>query len=98
MLLIGVYSLLAIIFIFLIGCLLGYLIKSRSKVLRAMKGLQDLFMAILLILLGYSVGNDPLVLSGIYTLGFEALILTAGAVTGSILFTIPFGKLINKPE
>lgn len=88
---------LAIIFIFLGGCLLGYLIKSHSKALRAVKVLQDLFMAILLILLGYSVGNDPVVLSGIYNLGFDALILTIGAVTGSLLFTIPFGKMINKP-
>lgn len=89
---------LAIIFTFLGGCLLGYIIKSKRKALRAMKVLQDLFMAILLILLGYSVGNDPVVLSGIYNLGFEALILTAGAITGSILFTIPFGKMINKPK
>ena len=87
---------LAIIFIFLGGCLLGYLFKSHNKALRAFKVLQDLFMAILLILLGYSVGNDPMVLSGIYKLGFESLILTIGAVTGSLLFTIPFGKMINK--
>ena len=89
---------LAIIFTFLGGCLLGYIIKTRSKALRVVKVLQDLFMAILLILLGYSVGNDPVVLSEIHNLGFEALILTVGAITGSILFTVPFGKMINKPE
>lgn len=87
---------LSIILVFLAGCVVGYILKSRLKVLRTARVLQDFFMALLLILLGYIVGNDPVILSQIPELGFQALVLTVGAISGSILFAIPFGKVLGK--
>lgn len=87
---------LSIILVFLAGCLVGYILKSRLMVLRTARVLQDFFMALLLILLGYSVGNDPVILSQIPELGLQALVLTVGAIFGSILFAIPFGKVLGK--
>lgn len=72
-----------IIGIMLTGILSGYLL--RSKRLTWIHKIITLLIWTLLFLLGLDVGGNEAIVSGLHTLGLEALIITLAAVIGSIL-------------
>lgn len=72
-----------IIGIMLTGMLLGYLL--RSKRLTWIHKVITLLIWLLLFLLGIDVGGNEAIVKGLHAIGLEALIITAAAVTGSIL-------------
>lgn len=67
-----------------IGVLIGYLLRHRE--LRFISTLISFAIAILLILLGISVGSNQLIMNNLDSLGLEALIITLGALAGSLFF------------
>ncbi len=65
------------------GLLLGYL--SRKRNLNVVHRIITWLIWILLFLLGTEVGGNKMIMEGLHTIGFEALIITLAAVGGSIL-------------
>ena len=72
-----------IIGIMLTGMLLGYLL--RSKRLTWIHKVITLLIWLLLFLLGIDVGGNEAIVKGLHAIGLEALIITAAAVTGSMI-------------
>ena len=64
------------------GIGLGYLLRRRD--LRFVQPCITLFIWLLLLLLGIEVGSNPMIVSGLHTLGLEALMLTLGGTLGSV--------------
>ena len=83
-----------IIGIMLSGLIIGYLIRNR-KILIVHKLITALIW-ILLLLLGMDVGSNDAITSNIYTIGLDAVIITTGAVVGSVLASWILWKVINK--
>lgn len=65
------------------GILLGY--KLRKRKLKFVSSLIMVAIWILLFLLGLQVGGDRNIMDNLDTIGWEALLLTFGGVTGSVL-------------
>lgn len=74
---------LIIIGIMLSGMLFGYLF--RSKRITWIHKIITVLIWVLLFLLGIDVGSNEAIIKGLHTIGLEALIITLGAVAGSIL-------------
>lgn len=72
-----------IIGLMLTGMLIGYLL--RSKRLTWIQKIITSLIWILLFLLGIDVGGNEIIIHSLHTLGLKALIITLGAVAGSIL-------------
>ena len=72
-----------IIGIMLTGMLTGYLL--RSKKLSWIHKVITLLIWLLLFLLGIDVGGNETIKKGLHTIGLEAIIITLGAVAGSVL-------------
>lgn len=67
----------------LTGMLIGYLLRNKrftwiSKVI-------TLLIWLLLFLLGIDVGGNESIISGLHTIGLEALIITIAALLGSVI-------------
>lgn len=67
----------------LLGALVGFLLRNKkmgfvSKVIIVLVWL-------LLFILGAELGNNPQVIGRLHDLGLEALVITIGAVVGSVL-------------
>lgn len=65
------------------GILLGYLFRERN--LKFIQKLITWAIFILLFLLGLSVGVNDQIMDNLDTIGMDALLITFGAVAGSIL-------------
>lgn len=78
--------------VFIAGCGLGLGLKGKARFLSIIRRATDGAVYLLLFLLGLSVGSNRLVIANIGRLGFQALILTTGAVTGSVLLA----SLLNR--
>lgn len=74
---------LTIVSIMLCGILLGRLLRGRNTA--AVSRVITVLIWALLFLLGIEVGSNPKIIGGLQTLGFEALVLTIGGSTGSVL-------------
>ena len=76
------------------GMLFGYLFKNKKitwigKVITALIWL-------LLFLLGIDVGSNQMIMNGLHTIGLEALVITIGAVLGSVVGAWLLWNWINK--
>ncbi len=76
---------LALILLFIVGAGLGMLLRKRDLLAPLVEKLTQLVVCGLMVVLGVSVGANPQVMENLGSLGLQALALTAGAVTGSIL-------------
>lgn len=74
---------LKIVSIMLAGILAGYLLRGRR--LPALGRVVTALIWALLFLLGVEVGGNQRIVSGIQTLGLEALLLTIAGCAGSVL-------------
>lgn len=76
---------LALILLFILGAGLGILLRKRESLAPLMEKLTQLVVCALMVVLGVSVGANPQVMQNLGSLGLQALALTVGAITGSIL-------------
>ncbi len=88
---------LALILLFVLGVGLGLLLRKRKPLAPLVEKLTQVVVCALMVVLGISVGGNPQVMQNLGSLGLQALALTVGAVTGSILmvrglFHITAGK------
>lgn len=67
------------------GLLVGYLIRKKKAVRWTGKAVSTAVF-VLLFLLGVGIGVNPQIIDNLTTLGIEALLITTGALIGSLLF------------
>lgn len=83
------------------GIIVGAFIHKKPLLVKFNDQLISLAIYVLLFLLGISVGLNKTIVQNIGALGYQALIITLGAVLGSVLFSwlvfrIFFSAEINK--
>jgi len=78
---------LTVILIMTSGILTGYLLRDQLWISRPVRILVTGLIYLLLFLLGITVGADEMIISNLDKIGIEALLLTIGAVTGSIIIS-----------
>lgn len=85
-----------IIGLMLTGMLLGYLLRKRKpgKIHRAI----TLLIWALLFLLGIEVGGNEQIIRGLHSIGLEAIVLSVGATTGSVLAAWLLWKVLYRKE
>lgn len=66
------------------GIILGYLIRNKIRFIKYIDPSINIAIYLLLFLLGISVGGNRTVMDNLGSLGFNALLLAAGAVAGSV--------------
>jgi uncharacterized membrane protein YbjE (DUF340 family) len=67
------------------GILLGLFIQKRKQLIKINDKLMTWSIFILLFLLGISVGVNDTIVNNLDTIGLKALIITIGAIAGSVL-------------
>lgn len=70
------------------GVLVGYLIRKRKKLVKINDKLTTYAIYVLLLLLGIAIGVNKQITENLPTLGVDALVLTIGAVGGSIVLAL----------
>jgi uncharacterized membrane protein YbjE (DUF340 family) len=76
-----------------VGILIGFAVKNNARIIKAVDLLIKIAIYVLLFLLGVSVGTNKTIIQNIDTLGAQAILLSIGAVAGSIVlafFTYKF--------
>lgn len=77
-----------------VGMFTGYLFKKIR--LPWIGKVITVLIWLLLFLLGIDVGSNQMIMSGLHTIGFDALIITIGAVLGSVIGARLLWNWINK--
>lgn len=86
-----------IIFFLISGVAAGYFLRKKTGIIKLADNVTTGAICLLLFLLGLSVGGNEIIINSIAKLGFQAMALTAGAVSGSVIisyfvYTHVFGK------
>ena len=83
-----------IIGLMLTGMLLGYLFRKRSfkKIHPIITGL----IWLLLFILGVEVGGNERIIKGLYSIGYEAIVLTLGGTLGSVIAAWALWRVLYK--
>ena len=87
---------LKIVMIMLCGIGTGYLL--RNKEMSFIGRIITALIWVLLFLLGIEVGSNPRIISGLQTLGLEAIALTLGGCLGSALFAWALWKYVTAKQ
>ena len=75
---------------------MGYLFRKRN--LSFISRLITVLIWVLLFVLGLEVGSNPQIVSNLGKLGLDALIITLGALLGSIILAALLWKFVNKSK
>ncbi|MFA8435270.1 MAG: LysO family transporter [Marinifilaceae bacterium] len=68
-----------------LGILIGFFVSKYPKIIKGADKLTTWSIYLLLFLLGIGVGLNDKIINNLHTIGLQAMILTFGAVVGSIL-------------
>jgi len=90
--------LVAVVSIMAGGMLLGFLLKARQRVVSANEKLITYAIYLLLFMMGVSIGSNDQIMNSLSSLGVLALIVSAGAVAGSILTGFVIFKIFFKND
>jgi len=75
-----------VVFGFLIaGILAGFLLRRKQKLIQLADRLTTWFIYLFLLLLGISVGANQIIMNNFAKLGGQAIIISIGAVIGSLI-------------
>lgn len=77
------FYMITVILIMVAGIALGYLLRNRKMIFIGRFISVAIFL--LLFLLGSEVGANDAIMSNLETIGFQALVITLGALIGSVL-------------
>jgi uncharacterized membrane protein YbjE (DUF340 family) len=80
----------------ILGIGVGYLFRKRN--LSFISRLITVLIWVLLFVLGLEVGSNPQIVSNLGKLGLDALIITLGALLGSIILAALLWKFVNKSK
>ena len=81
-----------------IGLILGYLLRNKTKFIQFSNKITTLIIYVLLFLLGIGVGLNKTIVSNIANIGLQAILITFGAVLGSLIFAYFTYKLFFIPK
>jgi len=79
-----------------VGIIFGFLLQNKVGVIKFADPSINIAIYSLLFLLGVSVGTNKIIVSNLSTLGVQALLLTFGAVIGSVVLTYFVYKIFFK--
>lgn len=79
-----------------VGVVLGFLLRNKARLLKVVDPSISIAIYALLFLLGVSVGTNKTIISNLDTLGVQALLLTLGGVTGSVVLVYFVHKIFFK--
>jgi len=80
------------------GIALGYLLRRQKRFLHLANMTTTGLVYLLLFLLGISVGGNEAILGALDELGLQALLLSGGAIAGSVALAAPLGARVFKRE
>ncbi|MBS3742135.1 MAG: LysO family transporter [Candidatus Cloacimonetes bacterium] len=80
------------------GVILGFLLRDKCKIIKHIDKLINIAIYLLLFLLGISVGTNRTIINHLDKLGAEALVLSIGAVAGSVTLAFFTYKYFFKQE
>lgn len=79
------------------GIAVGFLLRNRNT--KHLSSVTTVLIWLLLLLLGIEVGGNPRIVSGMQTLGVEALLLTIGGSIGTVVLSwLLWVYIYNKEE
>ncbi len=79
------------------GIAVGFLLRNRNT--KHLSSVTTVLIWLLLFLLGIEVGSNPRIVSGMQTLGVEALLLTIGGSIGTVVLSwLLWVYIYNKEE
>ncbi len=85
-----------ILIIMAFGILCGFLLRRKDKIIKLIEPLLTWAVYVLLLLIGIGVGTNKIVVERLGIIGFQAFMLSMGAVLGSSLFALICYKLFFK--
>ncbi|MBS3778774.1 MAG: LysO family transporter [Desulfovermiculus sp.] len=91
-------SMVWIVFFFLAGIGLGTILGSRKGLMRRMSQFSEVLVFVLLFVLGAAIGSNAQIMSNIWSLGWEGLLLALGAIAGSLIGAKPVERFISGDE
>ena len=74
-----------VVIIMALGIIVGYFLRNKSKTKSFIEKLTMVVIFVLLFVLGVAIGSDKNIVSSLQTLGLQALIISLGAIFGSVL-------------
>ncbi|MEW5845191.1 MAG: LysO family transporter [Bacteroidota bacterium] len=88
----------AVVSIMIGGMLLGFLLKAKQRIVSVNEKLITYAIYLLLFMMGVSIGSNDQIMNSLSSLGVLALILSIGAVAGSILTGFVIFKIFFKND
>ncbi len=82
-----------VLIIMISGIILGYFISDKRKLLTINDKLVTVFIYVLLFLLGVEVGLNEKIINNFYMIGYQSIVITFGALLGSLLCSYVVYKL-----
>ncbi|WP_299124272.1 LysO family transporter [uncultured Tenacibaculum sp.] len=76
---------LPVLLVMTLGIVLGYVFRNQSKIIRFSEKATSMVIYLLLFLLGIGVGLNKTIVSNMGSIGLQALLITLGAMFGSLL-------------
>ncbi len=80
------------------GMLLGFLLRAKQRIVSGNEKLITYAIYLLLFMMGVSIGSNEQIMNSLSTLGIVALIVSMGAIIGSILTGFLVFKLFFKND
>lgn len=74
-----------VLLLMLAGMLTGFLLRRETTILKINEKLTSLAIYVLLFLLGISVGLNKMIIQHLDRIGLQALLITIGAISGSVV-------------
>ena len=87
-----------ILVIMFAGMALGYFLRSKEKLIKLNDKLILYAIFLLLSLLGVAMGNNEQIMNNLGSIGFHALIISIGAILGSIVLAYFVGRIFFKEK
>ena len=81
-----------------LGIALGFFVGKFPKIIKGVDKMTTWSIYLLLFLLGIGVGLNEKIINNLHTIGLQALILTIGAVLGSLIFAYITYRLFFKSK
>ena len=82
----------------LLGVLVGAGLRAKQRLVMLNDRLTTYAIYLLLLLLGISIGSNKTIVSNLPILGVKALVITLGAVAGSVLLALVTYRIFFKPK
>ncbi|MCT4602455.1 MAG: lysine exporter LysO family protein [Marinifilum sp.] len=81
-----------------LGIAIGFFVGKFPKIIKGVDKMTTWSIYLLLFLLGIGVGLNEKIINNLHSIGLQALILTIGAVAGSLIFAYITYKLFFKSK